>query len=137
MIELSVLDLLPHREAMLLVDRVYLDGQMAVGQKKFTGEEWFFKGHYPGDPIVPGVILCEVLGQSACGLFQEQLDGKLPYFTGLDKVKFHHPVRPGDEITTRVEFYRRMGNIYFLKAEGHVADTKVVSGQLSFAIVDR
>lgn len=137
MIELNVLELLPHRDAMLVVDKVYLDGETAIGKKYFTGEEWFFQGHYPNNPIVPGVILCEILGQSACGLFQDQLEGKLPYFTGLDKIKFYHPVRPGDEITTRVELYRQMGNIYFLKAEGHVGETKVVSGQLSFAIVER
>lgn len=136
MIELNVLELLPHRDAMLVVDKVFLDGEVAVGKKYFTGQEWFFQGHYPGNPIVPGVILCEIMGQSACGLFQDQLAGKLPYFTGMDKVKFHHPVVPGDEITTRVELHRQMGNIYFIKAEGYVGETKCVSAQLSFAIVD-
>lgn len=137
MIELNLLNLLPHRDAMLVLDKVFLDGDMAIGKKKFTGEEWFFRGHYPDNPIVPGVILCEIMGQSACGLFQDQLEGRLPYFTGLDKVKFHHPVVPGDEITTRVELVRQMGQIYFLKAEGYVEEIKCVSGQLSFAIVER
>lgn len=135
MIEYNVLELLPHRDAMLLLDQVFLDGEVAVGKKRFRGDEWFFQGHYPGNPIVPGVILCEVLGQSACALFKDQLQGKLPYFTGLDKVKFKNPVLPGDELTTRVECVRSMANVYFIKAEGYVGDTLCVSGQLSFAVV--
>ena len=137
MIEYNVLDLLPHRDDMLLLDQVFLDGDVAIGKKKFRGDEWFFRGHYPNNPIVPGVILCEVLGQSACALFKDQLDGRLPYFTGLDKVKFRHPVLPGDEIETRVECIRSMGNVYFIKADGFVGDTLCVTGQLSFAVVDR
>lgn len=133
---LNLEELLPHRDAMLLLDEVFLDGAIAIGRKHFRGDEWFYQGHYPDNPITPGVILCEVLGQSACALFQDRLEGKLPYFTGLDKIKFHHPVLPGDTLETRVELYRQVGSFFVIKAEGWVGDVKCVSGQLSFAIVN-
>ena len=83
--------ILPHREPMLLVDEVVLneDGT-ATGYYKVRGDEFFLQGHFPGKPIVPGVIQCEMMAQSACILFADKMkeDGALPVYTGLDKVRF-------------------------------------------------
>ena len=98
----EIMKILPHRDHMLLLDDVENVEGTAVGHYTVRGDEFFLKGHFPGNPIVPGVILCEILAQSACVLLQDALgEGKIPVYTGLDKVKFRSPVRPGDTIETR------------------------------------
>ena len=128
--------ILPHREPMLLVDEVELIDGRAVGKCHVTGEEWFLKGHFPGNPVVPGVILCEMLGQSACVLMSESMtDGSTPYFTGLDKVKFRTPVKPGDTFETQCEITKFRGDFYFAKGKGFVDGKLAVSAEFSFALV--
>ena len=80
---------LPHREPMLLVDEMVVneDGTV-VGKYHVRGDEFFLQGHYPGNPVVPGVILCEIMGQSSSLLVKDYLKGKTPYFTGIDKTRF-------------------------------------------------
>ena len=91
--------LLPHREPMLLVDELELgqDGT-AHGKYRVRGDEFFLQGHFPGNPVVPGVILCEIMAQSCALLVGAEAVGKTPMYTGLDKVKFRNPVRPGDTV---------------------------------------
>ena len=97
----EIKNILPHREDMLLLDDVENREGTAVGHYTVRGDEFFLKGHFPDNPIVPGVILCEILAQSACVLMQEGMDkGKLPVYTGLDHVKFRSPVKPGDTADT-------------------------------------
>lgn len=94
--------ILPHREPMLLLDSVEARDGTAFGEYLVRGDEFFLKGHFPDSPIVPGVILCEILAQSACVLVQDRLtENQLPVYAGLNNVKFRSPVRPGDLVQTR------------------------------------
>lgn len=128
--------ILPHREPMLLVDEVALSDGKAAGKCQITGSEWFLQGHFPGNPVVPGVILCEMLGQSACILLADgQAAGATPFFTGLDKVKFRNPVKPGDTLETLCEITKQRGNFYFCKGTGKVNGKLAVSAEFSFALV--
>ena len=131
----EIMGILPHRDHMLLLDDAEeLDGT-AVGHYTVRGDEYFLKGHFPGNPIVPGVILCEILAQSACVLMRGAMgEGQLPVYTGLNNVKFRSPVRPGDTVEARCRIRRAKHPFYF--AEGTVtADGRTcVSAEFSFAM---
>ena len=132
----QIKEILPHRENMLLLDEVELVEGKARGKKAITGEEWFLRGHFPGAPVVPGVILCEILAQSTCVLMADKMtDGQLPLFTGLDKVKFRQQVRPGDLFETECEITRVHEPFYFAKGIGRVNGKLCVSAEFSFALV--
>lgn len=123
---------------MLLLDEAELKDEKAYGKKKITGDEWFLKGHFPENPVVPGVILCEILAQSVCVLMKDEMkEGSLPFFTGLDKVKFRNPVVPGDLFETKCEITKRREPFYFAKGEGYVDGKLCVSAEFSFAITDK
>ena len=131
----EIMEILPHREDMLLLDEASLDGADAVGHYHVRGDEFFLRGHFPGNPIVPGVILCEILAQSACVLMKDaRLDGKLPVYTGLNNVKFRSPVRPGDTIETRCRIKRAKHPFYFAEGTVCVEGRLCVSAEFSFAI---
>ncbi|MDO4280919.1 MAG: 3-hydroxyacyl-ACP dehydratase FabZ family protein [Peptococcaceae bacterium] len=133
----AIKDILPHRDNMLLLDSVEQDGEWAVGSYTVRGDEWFLQGHFPGRPVVPGVILCEILAQSSCILLKDEMAaGKLPMYTGMNNVKFRAPVTPGDTFTTRCRIKRRMGQFYFAEGSGSVGETLCVKGEFSFAIVE-
>lgn len=129
------MNILPHRDNMLLLDDVEKDGDEAVGHYHVKGDEFFLKGHFPGNPIVPGVILCEILAQSCCLLVSgEMKDGLIPVYTGLNNVKFRSPVKPGDTIETRCQITRAKHPFYFAKGTVSVDGRLCVSAELSFAI---
>lgn len=128
--------ILPHREPMLLVDEVELIDGKAHGKCHIKGDEYFLQGHFPGNPVVPGVIQCEMLAQSACVLLIGEAAGKTPLFTGLDKVKFRGQVKPGDTLETECEILRQRGQFYFAKGTGKVNGKLCVSAEFSFALVD-
>ena len=131
----EIMGILPHREDMLLLDEASLDGADAVGHYHVRGDEFFLRGHFPGNPVVPGVILCEILAQSACVLMKDaMLDGKLPVYTGLNNVKFRSPVRPGDTIETRCRIKRAKHPFYFAEGTVTVEGRLCVSAEFSFAI---
>ena len=129
--------ILPHREPMLLLDEVVLneDGS-ATGYYKVRGDEFFLQVHFPGNPIVPGVIQCEMMAQSACALFEEEMKaGTLPVYTGLDKVRFRGMIHPGDQIKIDVSLVRKSHPLYALKGVVSVDGKKCMSGDFSFAII--
>ena len=128
--------ILPHREPMLLVDEVELVDGKAVGKCHIRGDEYFLQGHFPGNPIVPGVIQCEMLAQSACVLLADGAAGNVtPVFTSLDKVKFRGMVHPGDTLETECELTGQRRNFYFAKGVGRVNGKLVVSAEFSFALL--
>lgn len=131
----EIKQILPHRDHMLLVDDVCeVEGQ-AIGHYHVRGDEFFLQGHFPGNPIVPGVILCEILAQSACVLLKDQMmEGKLPVYTGLNHVKFRSPVKPGDTIETRCHIKRSKHPFYFAEGTVSVDGRLCVSAEFSFAI---
>ena len=132
----EIMQILPHRDGMLLLDEVVRDGEDTCGTYAVRGSEWFLQGHFPGDPVVPGVILCEILAQSACVLLSDALtDGQLPMYTGLNNVRFKSTVRPGDVFTTRCRITRARPPFYFAEGTGHVGDRLCLKAEFSFAIV--
>ena len=126
--------LLPHREPMLLVDEMALDGDAALGAYTVRGDEWFLQGHFPDNPVVPGVVLCEMLAQAGCLLIADQLAGKTPYLTGIKNARFRRKVKPGDTLSIRCEGQAKKPPFMFIKAEGSVAGEPAVSGEFSFVI---
>lgn len=127
--------ILPHRDNMLLLDDVEnIDGN-AIGHYKVRGDEFFLKGHFPDNPIVPGVILCEILAQSACVLLEDAIkEGQIPVYTGLDKVRFRSSVRPGDTIETKCNIRRAKPPFYFAEGTASVNGKVCVSAEFSFAV---
>ncbi len=131
----DIMKLLPHRAPMLLLDEVELVDGASVGSYTVRGDEFFLQGHFPGNPVVPGVMLCEMMGQSACLLIAPQRENFTPYFTGMDKVKFKNKVLPGDKLILRSALIRSKHPFYFVKSEGYVGDKLCVSAELSFAVI--
>ena len=136
----EIKEILPHREPMLLVDEVELneDGT-ATGYYNVRGDEYFLRGHFPGNPIVPGVIQCEMMAQSACILFKDKMNSgnALPVYTGRDKVRFRKQIVPGDRIRIDVKIIRGCHPLYQLSGEVSVDGKKCMSGEFSFAILDK
>lgn len=131
----QIMKILPHRDAMLLLDEAERVDDTAIGHYTVRGDEFFLKGHFPDDPIVPGVILCEILAQSACVLMQDAMgEGKLPVYTGLNNVKFRSPVKPGDTVETKCHIKRSKHPFYFAEGTVTVDGRLCVSAEFSFAI---
>lgn len=131
--------ILPHRYPFLLVDKITeLDkGKRAVGIKNVTVNEQFFQGHFPENPIMPGVLIVEAMAQvgAIAVLAMDEYKGKLALFAGIDKLKFRKQVVPGDTITIEVELINMRKTIGKAKANAKVNDILVCQGELTFAIV--
>jgi 3-hydroxyacyl-[acyl-carrier-protein] dehydratase len=106
----SPVDVLPHRPPVLFIDRLTSlePGVSAVGEWTLTGDEWFFPGHFPGRPTLPGVLMCEAIAQlgAMAVLTDQRFAGKLPLFGGLDGARFRRQVGPGDTLEMHVELQR-------------------------------
>ncbi len=126
---------IPHREPFLLVDEILeQDPRRIVCTKTFTGKEDFFAGHYPGCPVVPGVLLCEAAMQAGAILLADHLaavPGRVPVATRMNDVRFKRLVLPGDTVRLEVELVDRLADAFFLRAKVTVRDQ--VAARLEFA----
>jgi len=132
---------LPHREPMLLVDEIHVTtdengNEIAKATYYVTGEEYFLQGHFPGNPVVPGVILCEIMGQSSSLLMKNELIGRTPFFTGMADVRFKHPAVPHNTLEITARIYNRRALIFFVEATIHIKGELCASGKFTFALVD-
>lgn len=136
----EIMEILPHRYPMLLVDRILeLDPmKYAVGIKCVTLNEPFFQGHFPGKPIMPGALICEAMAQVGGIALQypEENRGLIPMFTGMDKVRFRAPVVPGDVLTTKAvieKIHGRMGKVH---CDGYVDGNLKACADFLFYLAD-
>ena len=129
----EIRNVLPHRGSMLLLDRLVTESENSVrGSYTFRGDEWFFDGHYPGNPIVPGAILCEIMAQSACGLFGEEKAGNAaPLLTHINGAEFRKQVKPGDRADTTAVLHARHGVLYRVDCCLYVKETLCASCHLT------
>ena len=134
----AIMETIPHRYPFLLVDSI-LDlepGTRATGIKNVTMNEWYFQGHFPEYPVMPGVLVVEALAQvgAVTLLSVPENKGKLVFFAGIDKVRFKRQVRPGDTLRLECEITRMRAGVGFGTAKATVGDDLVCSGELMFAI---
>jgi 3-hydroxyacyl-[acyl-carrier-protein] dehydratase len=131
---------LPHRPPFLFVDEVVelVPGERVVAQWHLTGDEWFFPGHFPGRPTLPGVLMCEAIAQAGAlaVLLDERYAGKLPLFGGLDRARFRRQVGPGDTLTLEVEFGRLSARAGKGSGRARLGDQVACECDLMFVLVD-
>jgi 3-hydroxyacyl-[acyl-carrier-protein] dehydratase len=135
-----ILEVLPHRFPFLLVDRVVElePGVRATGIKQVTINEWFFQGHFPGRPVMPGVLIVEAMAQvgAVALLAQPDFAGKIPFFAGIDGVRFRRVVQPGDTLTLTMELTKMRSRVGKGKGEARVDGGLAAEGEFTFAIGD-
>lgn len=134
----EIMEILPHRAPFLLIDTVeeLEPGKRVVAKKCVTYNEPFFQGHFPGNPIMPGVLICEALAQAGAVaiLGLDENKGKTAYFASMDKVKFKKKVLPGDVLLLEVELVKIKGPFGIAKAKATVDSKVAVSGEFTFAL---
>jgi len=138
----AIMDIMPHRYPFLLVDRILEleEGRRVVGQKNVTINEPFFQGHFPGHPVMPGVLIIEAMAQCGGVLLLNMVDdpsSKLVYFIGIDAAKFRRPVLPGDTLRFELTLEKMKGRICRMRGEAFVDGALVAEAVLTSSIVDR
>ena len=134
--------ILPHRYPFLLVDRIisYEPGKRVIGIKNVTLNEPFFAGHFPGAPVMPGVLIVEAMAQTAGVMMLANLpdrETKLVFFTGIDGAKFRRPVVPGDQLRLELTVLKLRPRYIKLRGEAYVDGQLVAEAEISSALVDR
>ncbi len=137
----EIQEVIPHRYPMLLVDRIIeLEPlKRAVGIKNVTINEHFFQGHFPGHPVMPGVLILEAMAQvgGVAMLFPDDNRGKLAFFAGMDRVKFRKPVVPGDQLRMVAEIIKIRSSMGKLWVQSFVDDQLVAEGEFLFALAQK
>ena len=135
----QIKEIIPQREPFLMIDEVeeYVPGESAIAYKNVDENEWYFKGHFPGNPIMPGVLITESLAQAGAIaiLSMPENKGKNALFGGIDKMKFKKMVVPGDTLKLEVKIIKRKGPVGIGEAIATVNDKVVAKGELTFAVV--
>jgi 3-hydroxyacyl-[acyl-carrier-protein] dehydratase len=138
---LAIMRVLPHRYPFLMVDRVtsLIPKISVTGIKNVSINENYFQGHFPGQPIMPGVLLLEGMAQvggvMAYYSAPEMIDDKLVYFAGIDKARFRKPVEPGDQVVFKLELIKHKRNVMVMKGQAYVDDQIVAEAQLMASFV--
>jgi 3-hydroxyacyl-[acyl-carrier-protein] dehydratase len=138
-----ILEVLPHRYPMLLIDRMkdVVPNESAVGIKNVTINEPFFNGHFPGAPVMPGVLIVEAMAQTAGALVVhsagKDLEGKLVYFLAIDEARFRKPVMPGDQLHIHVTKEQNRRNVWKFKGEAKVDGVVCAEAVVTAMIMDR
>ena len=140
----QILDLLPHRDPMLLIDELYDIKKLtsAIGVVNVKKDSFFVQGHFPGQPVMPGVLIVESFGQSAAALTAHGLDkstyeNKLVFLMGVEKARFRNPVIPDCDLLLKIEAIRSHGKVWKYKGEAFVDDVKMADAIWSATIVDK
>jgi 3-hydroxyacyl-[acyl-carrier-protein] dehydratase len=137
----EIMSLIPHRYPMLLIDRVeeVQLGQSAVGVKNVSMNEWYFQGHFPEKPILPGVLIIEAMAQTAAVLVMKTLglDDKLVYFMSVEEAKFRKPVAPGDVMRLKVTKEKNRGVVWKFKGEAFVGGHLVAESIFAAMIANK
>ena len=140
----QIIDLLPHREPMLLIDELYniKKLQSATALVKVKKDSFFVQGHFPDQPIMPGVLIVESFGQAAaaltaCGLDRETYENKLVFLMGVEKARFRNPVIPDCDLILQIEAVRSHGKVWKYKGEAFVEGKKMADAIWSATIVDK
>ncbi len=135
----EIKNIIPQRDPFLMIDEVeeYVPGESAIAYKNVNEQEWYFKGHFPGNPIMPGVLIAESLAQTGAVaiLSMDENKGKNALFGGIDKMKFKRKVVPGDRLKLEVKIIKRKGPIGVGEAIATIDEKIVAKGELTFALV--
>jgi 3-hydroxyacyl-[acyl-carrier-protein] dehydratase len=137
----AIMALIPHRYPFLLVDRVVEmeEGRRIVALKNVTFNEPYFQGHFPGNPIMPGVLVVEAMAQAGAVLLlhsRPESRGKIVYFAGIDKAKFRRPVVPGDQVRLVVEVLKLRSRTCLMRGEAHVGENLVAEAEIFSSLGD-
>ena len=137
---LAVKKAIPHRYPFLLVDKIDVieEDKFCVGTKMVTVNEHFFEGHFPGQPVMPGVLIIESMAQTACAMLLSKggLENKIAFFMGIDEAKFRAPVLPGSVLKHHIEILR-LGRAGKFRGEAFVDGKLAAEANMTFALVDK
>lgn len=134
----DIMEIIPHRQPMLLVDKVEIleEDKKAVGFKGVTYNELFFAGHFPTEPVMPGVLIMEAMAQTTAVLLlhRDDIRGKIGYFGGINKAKFRKKVVPGSLLRMEVEVLKRRGSVAVVYGKTYTEEGMAAEGEMTFMI---